>query len=65
LVLAFAVIVEAGVVVALLGLSTGLIWLVVSQIALQFGYLGGMYLRSILERAGIVVVARAPQGRQF
>jgi len=62
LVLALAVLVEAGAVVVLLGLSTGLIWLVVSQVALQFGYLGGIYLRSVLERAGIVVVA--PQGRR-
>jgi hypothetical protein len=62
LVLALAVLVEAGVSVALFGVSSGLIWLFVSQVALQFGYLGGMYLRSILERAGIVIVA--PQSRQ-
>jgi hypothetical protein len=62
LVLALAVLVEAGVVVVLLGIWTGLIWLVVSQVALQLGYLGGMYLRSVLERAGIVVIA--PQSRR-
>ena len=62
LVLAFAVLAEAGAVVPLLGISTGLIWLVVSEVALQFGYLGGIYFRSILERAGIVVLA--PQGRE-
>jgi hypothetical protein len=62
LVLSLAVLVEAGVVVVLLGISTGLIWLVVSEVALQFGYLGGIYLRSVLERAGIVVIA--PQGRR-
>jgi hypothetical protein len=62
LVLALAVFVEAGVSIALFGVSSGLIWLFVSQVALQFGYLGGMYLRSILERAGIVIVA--PQSRQ-
>jgi hypothetical protein len=61
-ILGLAVFVEAAAVVALKGVSTGLIWLLVSQAALQFGYLGGMYLRSILERFGIVVVA--PQGRQ-
>ena len=61
-VLALAVCVEAGAAVALGGASTGLIWLVVSQVALQFGYLGGMYVRSILERLGIVVIA--PQSRQ-
>jgi hypothetical protein len=69
LVLALAVLVEAGAAVALRGVSTGLIWLLVSQVALQFGYLGGMYLRSVLERAGIVFVAPhgrivAPRGRQ-
>ncbi len=62
-VLALAVLVEAGAVVVLLGISTGLIWFVVSEVALQFGYLGGMYLRSVLERAGIVVIA--PQSRRY
>jgi hypothetical protein len=62
LVLAFAVFVEAGAAVTLSGVSAGLIWLLVSQVALQLGYLGGMYLRSILERAGIVIVV--PQSRQ-
>jgi hypothetical protein len=62
LVLALAVFVEAGASVVLLGVSTGLIWLFASQIALQLGYLGGLYVRSILERAGIVVIA--PQSRQ-
>jgi hypothetical protein len=40
------------------GASAGLVWLVVSQVALQIGYLGGMYLRSILERIGIIVAAK-------
>ena len=62
LVLALAVFVEAGAFVVLFGLSTGLIWLLASQVALQLGYLGGMYVRSILERAGIVVIA--PRSRQ-
>lgn len=61
-VLALGVLVEAGAAVALSGVSAGLIWLLVSQVALQFGYLGGMYLRSILERLGIIVIA--PQSRQ-
>jgi hypothetical protein len=61
-ILALAVCVEAGIAVVLLGVPTGLIWLLVSQVALQFGYLGGMYLRNVLERAGIVVIA--PQSRQ-
>lgn len=62
LILALAVFVEVGASVVLLGASTGLIWLLVSQVALQLGYLGGMCLRSILERAGIVIIA--PQSRQ-
>jgi hypothetical protein len=62
LMLALAVFIEVGGSVVLLGTSTGLIWLVVSQIALQIGYLGGMCLRSILERAGIVIIS--PQSRR-
>jgi hypothetical protein len=62
LVFAFAVFVEAGVAVALSGASVGLFWLLGSEVALQFGYLGGMFLRSVLERAGIVIVA--PQSRR-
>jgi hypothetical protein len=61
-VLVFAVFIEAGTAVALRGLSTGLVWFLISQIALQLGYLGGMYLRSILERAGIILVV--PHRRQ-
>jgi len=61
-VLALAVFAESGVLVFLLDVSAGLIWLLVSEVALQFGYLGGMYLRSVLERAGIVVIA--PQSRR-
>jgi hypothetical protein len=55
-VLVFAVFVEAVAVIALRGLSTGLLWILVGQMALQFGYLGGVCLRSILERAGIILV---------
>jgi hypothetical protein len=62
LALALAVFVESGVLIFLLGVSAGLIWLLVSEVALQFGYLGGMYLRSVLERAGIVVIV--PQSRR-
>ena len=36
------------------GLSTGL-WLLGSLAAVQIGYLGGIYLRSVLEHAGIGV----------
>jgi hypothetical protein len=35
------------------GFSAGLFWLLGSLVAVQFGYLGGIYLRSVLERAGI------------
>jgi hypothetical protein len=63
LILALAVLLEVGVSIVLLGVSpAGLIRLVASQVVLQFGYLGGIYLRSVLERAGIVIIA--PQGRQ-
>jgi hypothetical protein len=62
LVLAFAVLAETGAVAVLLGISAALIWLLVSEIGLQFGYLGGIYFRGVLERAGIVFFA--PQDRQ-
>ena len=61
-VLALVVCAEAGAAVAVRGVSDGFIWLLVSEVALQFGYLGGMYLRSILERAGIVI--SVPQSEQ-
>jgi hypothetical protein len=35
------------------GFSAGLFWLLGSLVAVQFGYLGGIYLRSVLERVGI------------
>jgi hypothetical protein len=62
LVLALAVFAEGVVVIALRGVSDGFIWILVSEIGLQFGYLAGIYLRSILERAGFVMVA--PPSRQ-
>ena len=63
MVLALAVSVEAVASLILHGASAGLVWLLVSQVALQIGYLGGIYLRSVLERAGIIVAAQS--GRQF
>jgi len=45
------------------GVAAGQAWLLVSQAALQIGYLGGIYLRSVLERVGIVVTAQS--GRQL
>jgi hypothetical protein len=62
-VLALAVSVEAVASLILHGPSAGLVWLLVSQVALQSGYLGGIYLRSVLKRAGIIVAAQS--GRQF
>ncbi len=56
-VLAFAVLVEGVASFILVGAHAGLVWLVVGQAALQAGYLGGMYFRSILERIGIIVAA--------
>jgi hypothetical protein len=37
------------------GFSTGLFWSLGSLIAVQFGYLAGIYLRSVLEHVGIGV----------
>ena len=57
-VLALAVLVEGVASFILNGASAGLVWLLVSQVALQIGYLGGICLRSILERVGIIVAAQ-------
>lgn len=57
-VLAMAVLVEGVACFVLRGASTGFVWLLTSQVALQIGYLGGMYLRSLLERVGIIVAAQ-------
>jgi hypothetical protein len=57
-VLALAVSVEGLASIIMRGASAGLVWLLVSQVALQIGYLGGIYLRSILERAGIIGAAQ-------
>jgi hypothetical protein len=61
-VLALAVSVEGVACFILHGASAGLVWLLVSQVTLQIGYLGGIYLRSVLERVGIIVAAQS--GRQ-
>ena len=53
MILVLAVLVEAVVFFMQSGAPAGLSWLLVSQCALQFGYLGGLYLRSILERPGV------------
>jgi len=44
------------------GLSTGL-WSLGSLIAVQVGYLGGVYLRSVLEHAGIAEPNVRPRHR--
>ena len=54
-VLALAVLVEGVVSFISGGVSAGLVWLLVGQVSLQGGYLAGIYLRSALERAGIIV----------
>ena len=51
--LALAVLVEAAVFFMQSGAPAGQSWLLVSQCALQFSYLRGLYLRSILERPGL------------
>jgi hypothetical protein len=58
-ILALAVLVEAVASFILRGAAAGLFWLLVSQVALQVGYLGGIYLRSVLERVGIIVAAQS------
>ena len=37
------------------GFSTGLFWLLGNLVAVELGYLGGLYLRSVLESVGIGV----------
>ncbi len=41
------------------GPAVGLGWLLTSQLALQIGYLGGMYLRSVLERVGTIIAVQS------
>ena len=55
-VLVLAVLVEGVACMILRGVYAGLAWLLVSQCALQFCYLGGVYLRTTLERAGVIAV---------
>jgi hypothetical protein len=54
-VLALVVLVETVASFILHGVAAGLVWLLVSQAALQIGYLGGIYLRSVLERIIVAV----------
>lgn len=52
LVLAIGVLVEAAATVVVNGLSLGIFWWVGAEVALQLGYLAGIYLRSMIERMG-------------
>jgi hypothetical protein len=49
------VLIECVGVAIWLGFSAGLFWSLGSLVAVQLGYLGGIYLRSVLEHAGIGV----------
>ena len=60
--LAFVVLAEGAASFILLGALAGLVWLLVGQITLQLGYLGGIYLRSVLERVGKIVTAQPGRG---
>jgi hypothetical protein len=53
LVLALMVLLEGVACSIINGAYAGFMWLLIGQCALQFGYLGGIYLRSILERASV------------
>ena len=53
LILALAVLVEGAAVVIIFGASAAWLWLLVNQSALQFGYLGGMYLHSFLREPNV------------
>ena len=54
LVLAMLVVVEAAAMVVVIGLSLESFWWVGAEVALQLGYLVGIYLRSMIERMGRV-----------
>jgi hypothetical protein len=53
LVLALLVLIEMACGILVSGVSSGVIWGVGTEIVLQFGYLGGVYLRSAFERFGL------------
>ena len=52
LVLAILVLVEAVAMMVKYGLSVDIFWWVGAEVALQLGYLVGIYLRSMIERMG-------------
>jgi hypothetical protein len=43
------------------GVSAGLFWSLGSLVAVQAGYLGGIYLRSVLEHVGIAIPDAHPR----
>jgi hypothetical protein len=47
------------------GFSTALFWSLGSVVAIQVGYLGGIYLRSVLEHVGIGVPDAQPRRRFY
>jgi hypothetical protein len=53
LILALAVLVEGAAVVMIFGASAACLWLLANQSALQFGYLGGVYLHSLLREPNV------------
>jgi hypothetical protein len=64
LVLAMVVLVEAVGTVVVSGLSVDVFWWVGAEVALQVGYLVGIYLRSMIERVGRVTKI-APNRRSY
>ena len=65
LVLALVVLLEGVACLIVNGTYAGLMWLLIGQCALQFGYLGGIYLRSILERAVVAHSGARSSGKHI
>lgn len=57
-VLALVVLIESIARLFLHGITAGLLGLLIGETGLQMGYLAGIGLRSVLERVGILVMAR-------
>jgi hypothetical protein len=63
LMFALLVLVEAVCWTTISGVTVNALWWVAAEVALQVGYLGGIYLRSLLERFGFGAFLYA--GRRF
>lgn len=63
LIIVVLVLIECVGVVIWRGFSTGLFWSLAGLVAVQVGYLGGIYLRSVLEHVGIGVPDAQPRRR--